>query len=216
VRVQVPHFVAEAFRQWPELVARATHLFYYRDSVDLRATRTMKRFGPQIKENLPMVWTKVRLTRCMFAQLMGQQFHTPKNLVPFFPAVSPSDVTGRGLNLGMKLLCGLEMYYQAASARKQKQPSSTPASVDPSLASSPFAQACLGEMKASTDSLTQAQLIELSDALAHSEKRSSAEMEWLLGDRNAVAALDDLKSQVSSPETPSFESLGLSHIRNCQ
>lgn len=231
VRVFLPHAAACVFEKFPSLINKAAHLFYYRDSVDLRATRTMKKFGPQVENNLPMRWIKIKLTRCMYAQLLGQKFYATKVLAPFFPVVPSSDSKARGIDLGMKLLCGLEMYYQTASARNQKQqskneskskPSSTssPAEVD-LLKSSPFVTACLETMSASsssntsnnTTSLTPVQLDELFHALTHSSNQSSDsfEKEWCLNDdQNANEVIDSLLAEenVLPAELASFDSLG--------
>lgn len=98
----VPVGVATLLQADPTLISPAVRSFYCRDTLDLKACDAMKYFPP---ENC--VWYTATFTRCLYAQLMGQQFKPDVKVgwkMP--PKNSP---THKGFDLGVKLACGFEI-----------------------------------------------------------------------------------------------------------
>jgi hypothetical protein len=132
VRVLLPLTGARVLRHSPELISNAVESFYLRDPIDMKACHKMARFLPaptptttpsstssststsSTISDVPMVWSRVRFTRCLYAQLNSQNFHAPKTYR------MPSDIRSLpihdrrrlGAELGLKLVCGLEILYQ--------------------------------------------------------------------------------------------------------
>lgn len=100
----VPEPLALALRNTPQLVAPAVRSFYFRDQSDLKHLRVMKRFDPRHHK---AVMCRVRFTRCLFAQLLHQQFSPPTK---GFVIPVPGDVHCKAATLGMKLCCGFEIW----------------------------------------------------------------------------------------------------------
>uniref|UniRef100_H3DI00 Ecdysoneless homolog (Drosophila) n=1 Tax=Tetraodon nigroviridis TaxID=99883 RepID=H3DI00_TETNG len=98
----VPAGIAAVLAQRPQLVAPAVSAFYLRDPVDLQACRSFKTFPPQTS-----VLTSVTFTRCLYAQLLQQQF-TPDRRSGF-TLPSHSHPQYRAHELGMKLAHGFEI-----------------------------------------------------------------------------------------------------------
>ncbi|XP_051935704.1 protein ecdysoneless homolog [Hippocampus zosterae] len=98
----VPAGVAMVLAQRPDLVAPAVSAFYLRDPVDLQACRNFKNFPPETR-----VLTSVMFTRCLYAQLLQQQFVPDRRSGFTMPA--RSDPRYKAHELGMKLAHGFEI-----------------------------------------------------------------------------------------------------------
>ncbi|KAI8060964.1 SGT1 protein-domain-containing protein [Gongronella butleri] len=101
--------------QCPSLLCWAIDSFYLRDPVSLKACSTMKHFPLENPVDVVLPWT-----RTTYAQTVNQRFYAP----PLFDKVLPrsnKDVDYDAAQLGMKLLCGLEML--ACNAAKHPVPS---------------------------------------------------------------------------------------------
>lgn len=90
----------------PQLLPLAVEAFYLRDPMSLKACATMHHFPPQStihnRFDTVLPWTQTT-----FAQTLHQQFYAPK---PFhLPAKQHESY--QATELGMKLMCGLEMLY---------------------------------------------------------------------------------------------------------
>jgi hypothetical protein len=110
VRCRVTRDVAVLLGALPQLLAPAVDAFYTREPADLKACDAMARFGQQ-----PLVDVRVRFTRCLYAQLVRQQYHAPRRA----PFVVPSDerhVDYAAARLGMLVTCGFEMLAARGAA----------------------------------------------------------------------------------------------------
>eukprot|EP00877_Chromochloris_zofingiensis_P008855 jgi/Chrzof1/4222/Cz14g03190.t1 len=99
-RVQVPARVAHVLKHEPQLVSAAVEAFYYRDTSDMRLAARMQHFPRQ-----DMTSAVLSMNRCMYAQLMQQQFVAPKGYP--VPAAGSSHV--KAADLGLKITTGLEI-----------------------------------------------------------------------------------------------------------
>ena len=85
--------------------------------ISLSAARKMKKL--EVTED-NTVFTRIRFTRCLYAQLASQKFDCPK---PFRLAGykrSKKDPQKLNYDLGVKISCGLEMLYQLGRQRRNK------------------------------------------------------------------------------------------------
>ncbi|XP_048248661.1 protein ecdysoneless homolog [Haliotis rufescens] len=105
----IPAKLVPVLRRNPALVAPAVHAFYYRDPLDLQACRTMQIFSPT-----DQVLARVKLTRCLYAQLMHQQFTPDKRSGYTLPASSNPKFQSH--DLGMKLAHGFEILCTKCSS----------------------------------------------------------------------------------------------------
>ncbi|ORX45075.1 SGT1-domain-containing protein [Hesseltinella vesiculosa] len=105
------------FLSFPPLLCWAIDAFYLRDPVSLKACGSMQRFPLDQPVTVLLPWT-----RTTFAQTVHQHFFPP----PVFDKVLPRrhSPTYDSAQLGMKLLCGLEMLLFNAS-RATPAPSKT-------------------------------------------------------------------------------------------
>ncbi|KAI8329638.1 SGT1 protein-domain-containing protein [Chlamydoabsidia padenii] len=90
----------------PQLLPLAVEAFYFRDPISLKACANMRHFppSPSIDANIDTV---LPWTRTTFAQALHQQFYAPKA----FHLPAKHHDTYQAAELGMKLMCGLEMIY---------------------------------------------------------------------------------------------------------
>ncbi|ORZ19641.1 SGT1 protein-domain-containing protein [Absidia repens] len=96
----------------PQLLPLAVDAFYLRDPESLKTCAAMRQFPPNNNNNsmdMILPWT-----RTTFAQTLHQQFYAPK---PFRHLPSKQDESFQAADLGMKLMCGLEMLY----AKKEEE-----------------------------------------------------------------------------------------------
>ena len=98
----VPKSVAVLARRRPQLVSAAVRCFYQREPEDLKSAAAMKRFGKD-----QWVRTKVRFTKCLFAQMSKQQFFPPKGFV--LPPKEDEQYFAH--ERGFKLAAAFEMLY---------------------------------------------------------------------------------------------------------
>lgn len=110
VHCYLPQSIANIVRYHsPQLVAEATRAFYLRTSEDAAACTTMKIFKPSLETRVAMC---VTFTRCLYAQLVQQEFYAPKPFKEFMRTNHGRDM--QAANVGMRLACGFEIL-----ARKQ-------------------------------------------------------------------------------------------------
>ncbi|KAJ8318090.1 hypothetical protein KUTeg_003181 [Tegillarca granosa] len=98
----IPANLAAIIEQKPSLVAKGVQSFYYRDPVDLKCCRTMQYFRPGTR-----VISRVKFTRCLYAQLMQQNFQPDKRSGWVLP--SKLNPKYKAHDLGMKLAHGFEI-----------------------------------------------------------------------------------------------------------
>ncbi|XP_066047847.1 protein ecdysoneless homolog [Chamaea fasciata] len=108
-RCSLPAGIVAVLRQRPSLVAAAVQAFYLRDPGDLRACRRPFRTFPAEQR----VMTLVTFTRCLYAQLVQQQFVPDRRSGYTLPA--PSHPQYRAYELGMKLAHGFEILCSKSS-----------------------------------------------------------------------------------------------------
>ncbi|XP_022317382.2 protein ecdysoneless homolog [Crassostrea virginica] len=98
----IPANLAAVLNQRPSLVSAGVQAFYLRDPIDLQACRTMQYFRPGTR-----VTSRIRMTRCLYAQLMQQKFQPDKRSGFTLPSSSNPKFTSH--DLGMKLAHGFEI-----------------------------------------------------------------------------------------------------------
>uniref|UniRef100_A0A8C3XDS5 Ecdysoneless cell cycle regulator n=1 Tax=Cyanoderma ruficeps TaxID=181631 RepID=A0A8C3XDS5_9PASS len=108
-RCFLPAGIVAVLRQRPSLVAAAVQAFYLRDPGDVRACRRPFRTFPAEQR----VMTLVTFTRCLYAQLVQQQFVPDRRSGYTLPA--PSHPQYRAYELGMKLAHGFEILCSKSS-----------------------------------------------------------------------------------------------------
>ncbi|XP_064285910.1 protein ecdysoneless homolog [Passer domesticus] len=108
-RCFLPAGIAAVLRLRPSLVAAAVQAFYLRDPGDLRACRRPFRTFPAEQR----VMALVTFTRCLYAQLVQQQFVPDRRSGYTLPA--PSHPQYRAYELGMKLAHGFEILCSKSS-----------------------------------------------------------------------------------------------------
>ncbi|XP_005111816.1 protein ecdysoneless homolog [Aplysia californica] len=102
VNCYLPTPLAVLLSEHPGFVAAGVRSFYYRDPLELKACRPMKRFKPD-----DLVRTRVTMTRCLYAQLVQQQF-TPDKLSGW-SVVGPANPQFQERDIGVKLAHGFEI-----------------------------------------------------------------------------------------------------------
>ncbi|XP_050832471.1 protein ecdysoneless homolog [Serinus canaria] len=108
-RCFLPAGIAAVLRLRPSLVAAAVQAFYLRDPSDLGACRRPFRTFPAEQR----VMVLVTFTRCLYAQLVQQQFVPDRRSGYTLPA--PSHPQYRAYELGMKLAHGFEILCSKSS-----------------------------------------------------------------------------------------------------
>ena len=101
-RCYVPAAVAAVLDSDPYLISAAVRAFFYKDPIDLKACRVMKHFPPENR-----VMRSVKMTRCLYAQLMSQQ-HKPDPKIGWEIPPSTSRLH-KSYDLGMKIASGFEI-----------------------------------------------------------------------------------------------------------
>ena len=71
-RCYLPELVCRVLRDAPDMVAPAAVAFFERDARDMKACMAMRTFRPSTR-----VFSRVRFTRCLYAQLSQQRFRAP-------------------------------------------------------------------------------------------------------------------------------------------
>jgi len=128
VSSNVPHWTActlpvnAAFllNQRPEWIAKAVSSFYHRDPISLRTAQNFPRFGVS-----PKVHTMIRFSRCLYAQISSQHWIPPRSYgMPMQPSANTSNlVQNVAFEIGSRVACGLEIFYQQEMARNLKMSS---------------------------------------------------------------------------------------------
>ncbi|KAI8742151.1 protein SGT1 [Biomphalaria glabrata] len=98
----LPTPLAVLLSDQPSLVSAGVRTFYYREPLELKACRPMKHFKPD-----DLVRTRVKMTRCLYAQLAQQQFTPDKR--SGWTVVSPSNPEFLERDIGVKLAHGFEI-----------------------------------------------------------------------------------------------------------
>eukprot|EP00494_Astrolonche_serrata_P032907 UN33176 len=117
-KVALPLSVAHVLSLAPYLISDIVDTFYHRDMISLRAVRKMNKFTPDKKNT---VFTTVRFTQTLYAQLDSQQFDVPKHFRLADYKRANTDVKKHAYDLGVKVACGLEMLYQTELKKQNKQ-----------------------------------------------------------------------------------------------
>ncbi|EDV50286.1 protein ecdysoneless [Drosophila erecta] len=115
--LQLPHSAAQLLKQKPRLLSSAVRAFCERDSLDVKALRTMRYFPPEAAR----VRTNVRFTRCLYAMLSHQQYLPEKRLGWHLTDPVSEPERYKEQLLGLKLASGLEILAtQAKRVEGQK------------------------------------------------------------------------------------------------
>ncbi|XP_061168215.1 protein ecdysoneless homolog [Saccostrea echinata] len=109
----IPANLAAALERKPDLVAAGVQAFYQRDPIDLQACRTMQYFRPGTR-----VTSRVKMTRCLYAQLMQQKFQPDKRCGFTLPSSSNPKFTSH--DLGMKLAHGFEILCSKCDENEER------------------------------------------------------------------------------------------------
>ncbi|GAB1610168.1 protein ecdysoneless homolog [Argonauta hians] len=104
----IPAGLAVALTQRPSLIAAGVNAFYYRDRDDLKACRSFRYFRPGTR-----VMTLVKFTRCLYAQLVQQNFQPHRESGWILP--NSSNSKHKAHELGMKLAHGFEILCSKCS-----------------------------------------------------------------------------------------------------
>ncbi|BFZ17671.1 hypothetical protein BsWGS_20709 [Bradybaena similaris] len=102
VNCYLPTPLAVLLENQRSLVSAGVRHFYYRDPLELKACRPMKRFKP-----CDLVRTRVKMTRCLYAQLVQQQFIPDRS--SGWSVIAPSNPEYCERDIGMKLAHGFEI-----------------------------------------------------------------------------------------------------------
>lgn len=106
----VPAEVKHVLDQKPSLISPIVQAFYERDPADVKACRTMEQFT--LKKKL---MTRIRFTRCMYAQISQQPF-TP-DMQSEWSLPPASDPQYKAHELGLKLACGFQILCKKSGKR---------------------------------------------------------------------------------------------------
>ncbi|XP_016934903.2 protein ecdysoneless [Drosophila suzukii] len=121
--LELPRSAAQLLKQQPRLLSSAVRAFCERDSLDVKALRTMRYFPPEAAR----LRTNVRFTRCLYAMLSHQQYLPEKrlgwNLTD--PVAHPERYKEQ--LLGVKLASGLEILATQAKRLEGQQLEDMPA-----------------------------------------------------------------------------------------
>ena len=116
----LPRSLAFLLTKHPKMINKAIESFYYRDYDDMKSIQIMKQWNPKTKKVSSLqfddewILSTVKFTRCLFAQITKQNFYPPKIFLSMMPS-SPQDPLFKPTLLGIKIVCGFEMYYQKSS-----------------------------------------------------------------------------------------------------
>lgn len=113
-RCYVPAAVAALLESEPWLISAAVRAFFYKDPLDLKACRVMKHFPPENR-----VMRNIRMTRCLYAQLMSQSY-SPDPKIGWEIPKSGSRLF-KAYDLGMKIASGLEILAVAAEGSESRR-----------------------------------------------------------------------------------------------
>ncbi|GFS21231.1 protein ecdysoneless homolog [Elysia marginata] len=98
----LPTPLAVLLDAYPSLISAGVRRFYYRDPLELKACRPMRRFKPT-----DLIKTRVLMTRCLYAQLVQQQFSPDRR--SGWTVMAPSNPDFLDHDIGVKLAHGFEI-----------------------------------------------------------------------------------------------------------
>lgn len=105
----VPAEIKFVLDQKPSLISPVVQAFYGRDPVDMKACRTMDQFTLKTR-----LLSRIRFTRCLYAQLSQQPFSPDKRSEWTLPPVT--DPHYKAHELGLKLACGFQILCRRSGA----------------------------------------------------------------------------------------------------
>merc|ERR1712156_1318186 len=99
--IMVPRNMKYVLENCPKnLISKAIRLFYYRDHIDIKTCRLLKKINPK-SENLSLVKIGLNLTKCLYAMLNKQKFNPDKK--SGWPTMDQNNSDFKSWNLGAKL-----------------------------------------------------------------------------------------------------------------
>lgn len=113
--VRLPLGVAALLKTQPSLIAPAVRAFCERDSIDLKACRSMRFFPPE-----QCVRCSVRFTRCLYAMLMHTDYK-PDRKVGWQLESNTNSEQYKEQIIGIKIACGFEILASQAKSADQQQ-----------------------------------------------------------------------------------------------
>ena len=141
-RCVLPRKAAAILQQNPHLITAAIEAFYHRDPIDMRFCREMREFGADFDD---VVVSRIRFTRCSYAQMVSQRFQEPAvfSSFPLPPEPSPSPSSSPSSSLspspspslsaspdpwrklarrnGIRVMCGMEILFRSARTNTAKR-----------------------------------------------------------------------------------------------
>ncbi|KAF2070695.1 hypothetical protein CYY_007996 [Polysphondylium violaceum] len=114
--VYLPAEISYLLIRYPQLLSEIVSTFYNRDVDDMKSVTKMERFG-KIASDSEYIESKIRFTRCLYAQIKLQEFHLPPNRGNGLSMPSIKDPLYESKLLGTKLLAALEMLYANAQRK---------------------------------------------------------------------------------------------------
>ncbi|XP_017016188.2 protein ecdysoneless [Drosophila takahashii] len=115
--LELPVSAAQLLKQQPRLLSSAVRAFCERDSLDVKALRTMRYFPPEATR----LRTNVRFTRCLYAMLSHQQYLPEKRLGWNLADPLKQPERYKEQLLGVKLASGLEILASQAKRVENQQ-----------------------------------------------------------------------------------------------
>uniref|UniRef100_A0A0A1X4Z5 Protein SGT1 homolog ecdysoneless n=1 Tax=Zeugodacus cucurbitae TaxID=28588 RepID=A0A0A1X4Z5_ZEUCU len=112
--VRLPLGVAALLKTHPSLIASAVRAFCERDSIDLKACRSMRYFPPE-----QCVRCSVRFTRCLYAMLMHTDYK-PDRKVGWLLDSDTNTEQYKEQIIGIKIACGFEILASQAKSADQE------------------------------------------------------------------------------------------------
>ncbi|XP_078348439.1 protein ecdysoneless homolog [Oculina patagonica] len=107
----VPAEVKYVLDQKPSLISPIVQAFYERDPIDMKACRTMEQFTLKTR-----LMSRIRFTRCLYAQLTQQPFKPDRRSEWTLPLVSNPQYKAH--ELGLKLACGFQILCRRSGAKE--------------------------------------------------------------------------------------------------
>ncbi|CAD5123719.1 DgyrCDS12038 [Dimorphilus gyrociliatus] len=103
----VPAFLGKLLDYKPQLISSIVDSFWNRDAIDMKKCATLKYFRPGTR-----VKRAIKMNKCMYAQLLHQNFRPDKRSGWDLP--DPSSKTYKSCDLGVKLAYGAEILCSKA------------------------------------------------------------------------------------------------------
>ncbi|XP_014094470.2 protein ecdysoneless [Bactrocera oleae] len=113
--VRLPLGVAALLKAQPSLISSAVRAFCERDSIDLKACRSMRYFPPE-----QCVRCSVRFTRCLYAMLMHTDYK-PDRKVGWQLDCNTNSEQYKEQIIGIKIACGFEILASQAKSADQAE-----------------------------------------------------------------------------------------------